>query len=112
MDLGKCGKKLLEKHEGEVSEVGSDCPLDRGRENKRLGQKQGPKGPMKEADSIFPRQEGPPFPGDKGPLVEDRKGLESDPAPERPLGISEPAASRDLAGTQRAVFWGWGHRVE
>ena len=62
------------------------------------------KGWMKGTDSNFPRQEGPPFSCDKDPLVEDRQSLESDSAPERPPGISERAAARELAGTQRPVF--------
>lgn len=96
LDLGKCGKKLSEKRKGEVSEV------------KRLGWGTGA---SEGADSNFPRQEGTPFPGDKGLLVEDRQGLESDSAPERPPGIS----ARSSQGTGRdpaPCVWGWGHQAE
>lgn len=90
------GRNFQKNAKGGVSEV------------KRLGWGTGA---SEGADSNFPRQEGTPFPGDKGPLVEDRQGLESDSAPERPPGIS--AGSSQRTGRDPApCVWEWGHQAE
>lgn len=65
---------------------------------------------MKGADSNFPRQEGPPFSSDKGPLVEDRQSW-SQIQPQRGLQASQSLRRQGAGRNPGPCVWGGGTRL-